>query len=76
MNLVPNAGAILKHAWSIRLILIAAALSGIEVALAIAGPFIPVRPGIFAAVSMVVTMSAFVARFVAQTKVSGGSDEQ
>jgi hypothetical protein len=72
MNLVPNARAVLRHAWSIRLILLAALLSGIEVALAIAGPFIPVRPGVFAAVSMLVTMAAFVARFVAQATVSGG----
>jgi hypothetical protein len=72
MHLVPDAGKILRHAWSIRLILAAAVLSGLEVALAIAGPFLPVRPGVFAAVSMLVTMGAFVARFVAQSTVSGG----
>lgn len=45
MTLLPNWPAILRHAWSIRLILLAALLSGLEVALAIVGPFVPVRPG-------------------------------
>lgn len=71
MNLIPNAGPVLKHAWSVRLIIAAALLSAIEVGLAIFGPFLPVRPGIFAALSMAVTFAAFVARFVAQTKLSG-----
>lgn len=71
MTLVANAGAILRHAWSVRLIIIAAVLSGIECSLAIIGPYLPIRPGIFAAASMLVTTGAFIARFVAQTKVSG-----
>lgn len=71
MQLVPNAAAILRHAWSIRLILAAALLSGLEVGLAILAPALPVRSGVFAAASMLITMSAFVARFVAQTKISG-----
>ena len=58
------------------MILIAALLSGLEVALAIVGPFIPVRPGVFAAISMLVTMCALVARFVAQSRISGASDEK
>lgn len=76
MKLLPNWRAILRHAWSIRLILLAALLSGLEVALAIVGPFVPVRPGIFAAVSMLVTMGALIARFVAQSQISGATDEK
>lgn len=76
MKFLPNWPAILRHAWSIRLIRIAALLSGFEVALAIVGPFVPVRPGVFAAVSMLVTMGALIARFVAQSHISGASDEK
>lgn len=71
MKLIPNAGVVLRHAWSIKLILGAALLSGVEVALSIAGPSLPIRPGVLAGISMLVTIGAFIARFVAQSTVSG-----
>lgn len=59
---------ILRKAWSIRLILLAGLLSGIEVAL----PFIDDRVprGVFALWSLVITGAAFVARVVAQKGLS------
>ena len=55
---------ILKKAWSVRLMIVAALLSGIEVILPFFATAVP--PGIFAALSFLAVSSAFVARLVAQ----------
>jgi len=65
MRLLPNWREVLRKAWSIRLILLAGLLSGLEVVLPFLGE-LPIPSGAFAALSMVVTMAAFVARIVAQ----------
>ena len=57
---------IIRKAWSVRLIVLAALLSGIEIILPYCETFIP--RGIFAALSFVVTVSAFIARIVVQPK--------
>lgn len=64
MKLAHDWKDILKRAWSVRLIAIAAVLSGFEVAL----PFLnlPILPGYFALLSGLVTAAALVARIVAQ----------
>jgi hypothetical protein len=59
---------ILRKAWSIRLILLAGLLSGIEVALPLIDGSLP-RGG-FAALSLLVTGGAFVARLLAQKDFS------
>lgn len=67
--LVANWRRVLRYAWSIRLILLAGLLSGLEVAM----PYmvaLPIPTGVFAALSLVVTMAAFVARLVAQKDIS------
>lgn len=72
--LVENWAAILKHAWSVRLMLLAALLSGIEVTIQVMLAFTvkpPIPPGVFAALAGFITIAACVARFVAQSKVSG-----
>lgn len=69
MKLVPNWLDVLRRAWSIRLIIVAALLSGLEVALGIwGGGSIP--PGTFAALSGLVSAVAFVSRLVAQKGIS------
>lgn len=72
MNLVPNWRRVLKRAWSIRLMILAGVLSGIEVILGL--PDIQLwldwQPGIFAGLSFLATAAAFVARILAQTGVS------
>ena len=71
MNLVANWRRVLKHAWSIRLIILAGVLSGAEVALSL--PDIEARldwpHGIFAALSAITTAAAFIARLTAQGSV-------
>lgn len=70
-ELAPDWRDILRRAWSVRLIVLAAVLSGLEVAL----PFIPVLErvpmGVFAALSALVTAAALVARIVAQKGLAG-----
>jgi polyferredoxin len=68
MKLIWNWREILRRAWSIRLMLLAALLSGVEVALPF---FMDSMPrGIFAGLSFLVVASAFVARLVAQKGLS------
>lgn len=66
MRLVDNWRKVIKHAWSMRLMLLAGALSGAEIALPILDEFLPIPRGVFAAGSGLVTMFALVARLTAQ----------
>ena len=70
---VPNWRDVFKYAWSVRLMAIAALLTGVEAAFAMMAAF-AVKPsfiptGLFAGLSCLVTVAAFVARFVAQKKL-------
>ncbi len=73
MRLVDNWRRVLSRAWSIRLIVLAALLSGIEVALPLTIDVLPIPPGIFAGLSLVVTSLAFIARVVAQSNIEDKS---
>ncbi len=64
MRLYKNWREIMRRSWSLRFIIIAALLSGCEIALPLIGDYF--APGAFAALSFVFTTSAFVARLVAQ----------
>ncbi len=64
MNLISNWRRVLRNAWSVRLMILAALLSGAEVALPFLGDFI--APGRLALLSALATSGAFVARFLAQ----------
>lgn len=70
-TLVANWQRVLKHAWSIRLILLAGLLSGAEIALPLLQSVLPVPAGVFAGLSFIATGGAFVARLIAQENVSG-----
>ena len=70
MKLTDNWREILQRAWSIRLIVLAGLLSGVEVLLGIFADSPPIPRGTFAAISGIVTMGAFVARIVAQKDVA------
>jgi len=65
MRLVENWRDVLRRAYSVRLMLLAAALSGLEVA-----GSLPIPAGAFAALSFLTVAAAFVARFVAQKGLS------
>lgn len=68
--LLPNWRRVLRRAWSVRLILLAALLSGLEVALPLLN-FELLPPGLLAGLSFATTAAAFVARLVAQSSLSG-----
>jgi len=64
MNLIPDWKVILKKAWSIRLIALAAVLSGAEVVLPMFGDMF--SRGIFAGLSFATVIGAMIARVCAQ----------
>ncbi|KRB22666.1 hypothetical protein [Mesorhizobium sp. Root172] len=76
MQLVSNWKAVLQHAWSIRLMLLAGVLSGVEVALPLIDGLFPIPRGVFAGLSGLVVCGAFIARIVVQSKVSGGNTNE
>lgn len=73
-KLVPNAGRVLRRAWSIRLILAAGILSGCEIALPIIDQVVTIPRGVFAALSGLVTCGALISRLVAQENLKGNED--
>lgn len=70
MKLIPNARAVLRKAWSIRLMVLACLLSGLEVALPFLEGWLPVPTGTFAALSGITNACAFYARIVAQKGIT------
>lgn len=72
MKLADNWRAILKRAWSVRLMLAAAVLSGVEVAVQVFiafGMTPPIPGGLFVALAGLTTIAATIARIVAQNKL-------
>lgn len=57
---------IMRHAWSVRLLVLAFVFSAMEVALPLVQSVLPVPVGVFAALSGLATGGAFVARLLAQ----------
>lgn len=74
MKPVDNWRAVLRHAWSLRLMLLVALLSGLEVALPLLDGVLPLSRQAFAAAVGLITVAAIVARFVAQRPLNGGKD--
>ncbi|MEJ5899645.1 DUF7940 domain-containing protein [Ochrobactrum teleogrylli] len=72
MKLVSDWKRVLARAWSIRLLLLAVILSGVEVALPLIGDALPIPTGAFAALSLIITAGAFVARIVSQKEFRNG----
>jgi len=68
MKLISNWKDVIRKAWSVRLMILAAVLSGVEVVLPFFSEAIP--RGIFAGVSGLVVAAAFAARFFAQKGLS------
>lgn len=71
MKLIDDFDFVLKRAWSVRLLALSLALSGLEVAIQVAVAFSvkpPIPAGLFAALAGVVTIAAGVARFVSQDR--------
>jgi hypothetical protein len=70
MRLVSNWRAVLHRAWSARLMLMAGVLSG-----HCSTAFLPVPPGVFAALSGLTVTAAFIARFVTQKGLSDAGEQ-
>lgn len=70
MKLSADWKKIVKKAWSVRLLVIAGLLSGVEIILPLLVDSFP--KGVFAALSFVFTSAAFVARIVAQKGFDNG----
>jgi hypothetical protein len=73
MRLVENWRSIVKRAWSIRLLIVAGALSGIEALLSILNGTDILPPIVriaLVALTPLVIMAAFVARLVAQKSIN------
>lgn len=70
LRLKPDWQSILKRAWSIRLIAIAAVLSGAEAVLYIEPDLIPVTAPTLALIVFGVTSAALIARIVAQKNLA------
>ena len=71
MKLLSNWRAVLRHAWSVRLMILAALFSGAEIAWPFLEGFVPVPRATFGVISGLLTMAALIARFVAQKPISG-----
>ena len=73
--LIANWWQVLKRAWSIRWIVLAGLLSGLEVFLPIIDGYVDIPRGIFAALSGAATCAAFISRIMVQKGVSD-ADQQ
>lgn len=69
MKLIDEWDQVLKKAWSARLMILAAVLSGAEVIVPLFSDVMP--RGVFAVLSMVTVAGAFIARFVVQENLHG-----
>lgn len=67
--IIPNWKRVLRKAWSLRFMALAAVLSGVEIVLPMFSDKFP--RGAFAALSFVAVVGAFIARFVAQKETHG-----
>lgn len=75
MRMVRNWREVLRHAWSFRLNILAILLSGAEVWFTFVDPYsLPIPNGVFAALAMVTTILANIARLVAQKRFSNGKE--
>jgi hypothetical protein len=68
MKLIENWRDIAKRAWSMRLMVLAALLSGVEIVLPLFSEALP--RGLFAVLSFLAVAGAFVARLIAQKGLS------
>ncbi|WP_421362167.1 hypothetical protein [Agrobacterium rosae] len=73
---INNWWQVLKRAWSIRWIVLAGLLSGIEVFLPIIDGYVDIPRGVFAALSALATCAAFISRIMVQKGASDGSGQQ
>lgn len=69
MRLISDWRRVFRRAWSVRLIALAAVLTGAEIALPLLEGLLPLPPRTFALLSGLAAAGAFIARFVAQPEI-------
>lgn len=72
MHLASNWRDVLRYAWSVRLMVLAAILSGAEVAMPYLDGYVDIPPRLFALLSGLTVSAAFIARIVAQRSINDG----
>lgn len=70
MTLVSNWREVLTRAWSVRLTLLAAILTGVEFAVPFLDGYLPIPQKLFAGLAGLTAAGAFVARLIAQSNIS------
>ena len=70
LKLIAGWRQVLRHAWSVRLLAVAALFIFLEVLLSLLGSSLPFPPIGTALMTALVTVAAFVARFVVQKDLS------
>lgn len=66
IHLVPDAARVLRHAWSVRFLLLSWLFSGFETFFSYFVDHPPFRRGLFASLAMLTTVLAAYFRFVSQ----------
>ncbi|MBB3144951.1 hypothetical protein FHS21_001352 [Phyllobacterium trifolii] len=74
MRLIDDWRSVLRKAWSMRLMLLAGLLSGIEAALPLLDGLLPIPQRLFAVLTLFAVAAAFVARLIAQNNLKGNED--
>ncbi len=64
--MIPNWRLVLKRAWTVRLLILAGCLSGLEVGFAVFADNPPISRATFASLYAIITIGALFARFYAQ----------
>ncbi|MBI1202530.1 MAG: hypothetical protein GC182_08470 [Rhodopseudomonas sp.] len=65
-RLVADWRLVARHAWSVRLLALAALFQGVEAAVPYVQGWLPLSPGWFLVLAFAATVASFVSRFVAQ----------
>jgi len=78
-RLIPNWRDVLRRAWSVRLLLWAGALQGLQAALPMLAPLAPDwllmrAPWVLGVLTFAATAAAFVTRLLAQQSLTGGNN--
>lgn len=73
LRIIANWRAVLRYGWSVKLIILAGILTGLEAILPLVPDLLPAWVPVewLVAAQFLIVMSALVARFIAQEKVSG-----
>jgi hypothetical protein len=70
VRLIPNWKDVLIYGWNARLIALAAALTGLEVAVPYLDNLVPIPQGLFSALAGLCSAAALVARVIAQKGIT------